>query len=57
MQDYEAGQDESSGLDEDNSNDQLATFIRSLIKRLVMFVCFGPGVLGVLWILGRLFKR
>lgn len=57
MQDYETGQDSSASLDDENSNGQIGAFIKSLLKRLVVFICFGPGVLGVLWIIGRLFKR
>jgi hypothetical protein len=26
-------------------------------RRFVMFVSFGPGILGVIWLLGRILKR
>jgi hypothetical protein len=55
MQDLENGAD--GALEEDNSHDRRGQLMKSLLKRLVVFVCFGPGVLGVLWIIGRLFKR
>jgi hypothetical protein len=57
MQDYETSQDGSTSLEEENSRDQFGGLVKALLKRLVVFVCFGPGVLGVLWIIGRLFKR
>lgn len=57
MQDYETSQDNSSTLDEEHAPNRLGEFIKAMLKKLVVFVCFGPGVLGVLWIIGRLFKR
>ncbi len=27
------------------------------LKRLVTFVSFGPGVLGILWLIGRILRR
>lgn len=54
MQDYETAEDPSS-LEE--KSDRVSGILKSMLKRLIAFVCFGPGVLGVLWILGRLFKR
>jgi hypothetical protein len=56
MQDYETSQDSSNSLDDDHP-DRVGAFIKAMLKKLVVFVCFGPGVLGVLWIIGRLFKR
>lgn len=58
MQDYETSQDNANSLeDEPNSGDHLGEFIRTLLKKIVVFICFGPGVLGVVWLIGRLFKR
>lgn len=57
MQDYETSQDSSNSLDEENSRDRVSGLLKALLKKLIVFVCFGPGVLGVLWIIGRLFKR
>lgn len=28
-----------------------------LLKRAILFVSFGPGVLGCLWMIGRLLRR
>lgn len=57
MQDYETSQDSSQTLEEENSKDQVGEFLKVILKRVLVFICFGPGVLGVLWIIGRLFKR
>lgn len=58
MQDYETSNDSSSSFDDEvESANHAGDFIRALFKKLVVFICFGPGVLGVLWIIGRLFKR
>lgn len=27
------------------------------LKRLVTFISFGPGVLGLLWLIGRILRR
>lgn len=32
-------------------------FARFLTKRFVLFISFGPGILGFLWLLGRILKR
>ena len=57
MQDYETSQDNSSTLDEERSPSHVGELLKEILKKIVVFVCFGPGVLGVLWIIGRLFKR
>jgi hypothetical protein len=57
MQDYETSQDGSASIEEENTPNRSGALLKSLLRRLVVFVCFGPGVLGVLWIIGRLFKR
>jgi len=58
MQDYEtSSQDSSNSLEEETSQDRAGALIKALLKKMVVFICFGPGVLGVLWIIGRLFKR
>jgi|688.fasta_scaffold1253459_2 hypothetical protein len=58
MQDYETSQDNANSLDDESgSKNHLGEFLRTLLKKIVVFVCFGPGVLGVVWLIGRLFKR
>ncbi len=31
--------------------------LRNLLRRFILFVSFGPGVLGFLWLVGKIFKR
>ena len=57
MQDYETNQDSANSSEEDSSRSHFGALIKSLMKRLVVFLCFGPGIMGVVWIIGRLFKR
>ncbi len=28
-----------------------------LLKKIMSFICYGPGVLGFLWLIGRILKR
>ena len=32
-------------------------FFVYLFRRLVVFVSFGPGIVGVLWLVGRILRR
>jgi hypothetical protein len=59
MQEFETSQDEQEVVDGDGSPTfvRFAELFRYLLKRLVVFVAFGPGILGVLWLIGRIFKR
>lgn len=57
MQEFETSE-ESGALDDNSSNHHaFREFLRYILKRMVVFVCFGPGILGVLWTIGRIFKR
>jgi hypothetical protein len=31
--------------------------IKSVLKRMFTFLSFGPGVLGFLWLIGRILRR
>jgi len=31
--------------------------LRNLLRRFILFVSFGPGALGFLWLVGKIFKR
>jgi len=33
------------------------TTLKTMLKKVVTFICYGPGVLGFLWLIGRIFKR
>lgn len=56
MQEFDTTREDAESV-EDEKPAQTGVLLRSLLKRLVVFICFGPGVLGVLWIIGRIFKR
>ncbi len=40
-----------------SSRERFRIFLLQLLKKLVMFISFGPGVLGTLWLIGRVFTR
>ncbi len=59
MQDFD-----SVSVDDDNLCDSRAEKLerarvlsRIFFKRFLMMVFFGPGVLGFLWLIGKLLKR
>lgn len=56
MQDYQTENDDADVL-ENGKKGTAKDIVRNMLKKIVTFVCFGPGVLGVLWIFGRIFKR
>ena len=31
--------------------------LEAWLKKIVSFICYGPGVLGFLWLIGRILKR
>ena len=31
--------------------------LTSILKKIISFICYGPGVLGFLWLIGRILKR
>jgi len=31
--------------------------LQGLLKKVIVFICYGPGVLGFLWLIGRILKR
>jgi hypothetical protein len=31
--------------------------LKGFLKKIITFVCYGPGVLGFLWLIGRILKR
>ena len=59
MQDFD-----SVSVDDDNLSEargekleRARALSRFYFKRFLMMVFFGPGVLGFLWLIGKLFKR
>jgi len=61
MQDFETTTDdkESTSTPEEKGcpKDRVRKFFRSNLKRFIMFISFGPGILGFLWLIGRILKR
>jgi len=58
MQDFDATTVEGvEALSRDDLKEKIWDFLTLLFKRVILFVSFGPGILGVLWLLGRIFKR
>lgn len=37
--------------------DKAKTAFEKMLRRVVLFVSFGPGVLGILWLIGRILRR
>lgn len=58
MQDFETQADDSemSTSDESAGEHSKETF-RTILKRFILLVSFGPGVLGFLWLVGRIVRR
>ncbi|MBI4533099.1 MAG: hypothetical protein HY711_04055 [Candidatus Melainabacteria bacterium] len=59
MTDFDAASDggQNSAGDVDDIKDRIWEFLVYLFRRLVVFVSFGPGILGVLWLVGRILRR
>jgi hypothetical protein len=61
MNDFDAQTDE---IDEDEQLDErsdrrerVVSVVRVLARRLVLFLSFGPGVIGFVWLIGRILRR
>jgi hypothetical protein len=58
MQDFDTTSQDAEPVAERNERlEQLQVYLRLIFKRILVFVCFGPGVLGCLWLIGRIIKR
>ena len=58
MQDFDARVEDADSSEERSARLEHARLImRHLTKKVLVFVCFGPGFLGVLWLISRLLKR
>lgn len=59
MQDFDTtlGEASSAGDEREDAAEKIWDFLQYLLKRFILFVSFGTGVLGFLWLLGRIFKR
>jgi len=60
MAEYEAtaeGASMSSDDDKEPLSERSKGWMTASLKRAVLFISFGPGVLGFLWLIGRILKR
>ena len=63
MEDSETTADDiafDDGKEHDNAghlSDQLKDGFFLWLRRFVTFISFGPGILGFLWLVGRILKR
>lgn len=59
MTDFDATLDDADLKSQEREviRERLWDFLVRMTKRFVLFVSFGPGVLGVLWLIGKIFKR
>jgi hypothetical protein len=59
MQDMDATIDDASlkAADREAVAERVGEVLRLLFKKFILFVSFGPGVLGFVWLLGKIFRR
>jgi hypothetical protein len=61
MQDFDTTtDDETTGEHEESretNREKFRAFAKKALKKFVLFLSFGPGVLGFVWLLGRILKR
>lgn len=48
---------EDTALEHETACEKSKTAFRYLVKRFLLILSFGPGVLGFLWLLGRIVRR
>lgn len=51
------GTDVTGDEERENSSHRTKSWWSALVKRSVLFISFGPGVLGFLWLIGRIIRR
>ncbi len=59
MQDFETQADDSEAKGEEQVDalERSKNMLKYMLKRFILIISFGPGVLGFLWLLGRIVKR
>lgn len=64
MQDFDTTANDEAAVDENDEEtcaeggrEKFRAFAKGALKKFVLFLSFGPGVLGFLWLLGRILKR
>lgn len=53
----EKSEEKIDGLEHETVLENSMDLMRDSLRRVVLFISFGPGVLGFLWLIGRILKR
>ncbi|MBI1272047.1 hypothetical protein GC174_16590 [bacterium] len=53
----ERNEEKVDSSDQEIVHESAGEFMHDLLRRFVLFISFGPGVLGFLWLIGRILKR
>jgi hypothetical protein len=61
MQDFETTANDAEPSSEQDERakvrERLSQVAKTLLRRFILLLSFGPGILGFLWLLGRILKR
>lgn len=58
MQDFETSTENAAASEERESlTERLNGYFKPFLKKAILLISFGPGILGFLWLLGKIFKR
>jgi hypothetical protein len=57
MQDFETQADDSEATGSEEAVQRSKDAFRDMLKRFILVISFGPGVLGFLWLVGRIVRR
>lgn len=57
MQDFESTTETTEKPNEERASEKFGVAMKQAFKKFVLFISFGPGILGFLWLLGKIFKR
>ncbi len=64
MPDFDTTTDDDATTEEneneegrESNREKFRLLAKGALKKFVLFLSFGPGVLGFLWLLGRILKR
>ena len=58
MQEFDTTSENAEVCDERAAKvEAFKQYLKLVLKRVVVFVSFGPGVLAILWLLGKILKR
>jgi hypothetical protein len=58
MQEFDTtSENAEASSDKAARTEAMKQYFKLVLKRVIAFVSFGPGVLAILWLLGRILKR